>query len=87
MMAANAVTSMPERHNKWYQDDVTEVNEPIRKLLESYSKVPSDKVVEHVNTIVSILALQAGSIRWSDPDRKSIFTCFFQAVSSVQADR
>lgn len=61
-MAANAETSMPQRHNKWYQDDVTEVNEPIRKLLESYSKVPSSEVVKHVNTIVSMLYLQDGSI-------------------------
>ncbi|KAL8782960.1 MAG: hypothetical protein Q9213_004967 [Squamulea squamosa] len=49
-MAANKDTSLPER-NKWYQDDLTEVNEPIRNLLENYSKVPSDEVVKHVNKI------------------------------------
>ncbi|KAI1390189.1 uncharacterized protein F4822DRAFT_228375 [Hypoxylon trugodes] len=50
-MAATNETSFPERNRGWYQDDLTEVNEPIRKLLESYSKVPSSEVVKHVNTI------------------------------------
>ncbi|KAL8775338.1 MAG: hypothetical protein Q9209_000345 [Squamulea sp. 1 TL-2023] len=50
-MAANNDTSLPERNRKWYQDDLTEVNEPMRKLLESYAKVPSDEVVKHVNRI------------------------------------
>ena len=62
IMAANAETSTPQQHNKWYQDDVTEVNEPISKLLENYSKVPSGKVVEHMNTTVSILLWHGGSI-------------------------
>ena len=57
-MAATNDTSLPERNRKWYQDDVTEVNEPIRKLLETYSKIPSDEVVKHVNQIVSIQSLQ-----------------------------
>ena len=56
-MAANHDPSSPEqveRFKAWYLDDWTEVNGPIRKLLEEYSKVPSAEVVEHVNTIVSI---------------------------------
>lgn len=53
-MAATNTTSLPERNKGWYQDDLTEVNEPIRKLLETYSKVPSSDVVKHVNTIVGI---------------------------------
>jgi len=51
-MAATNETSFPERNRGWYQADLTEVNEPIRKLLEDYSKVPKDDVVKHVNTIV-----------------------------------
>ncbi|KAL8948259.1 MAG: hypothetical protein Q9222_005544 [Ikaeria aurantiellina] len=50
-MAATNETSMPERNRRWYQDDLTEVNEPIRKLLENYSKVPNSEVVKHVNSI------------------------------------
>ncbi|KAH8883469.1 hypothetical protein GQ53DRAFT_752953, partial [Thozetella sp. PMI_491] len=50
-MAATNETSFPERNRGWYQQELTEVNEPIRKLLESYSKVPSSEVVEHVNKI------------------------------------
>ncbi|KAI1081457.1 hypothetical protein F5B20DRAFT_536130 [Whalleya microplaca] len=50
-MAATNETSFPERNRGWYQDDLTEVNEPIRKLLENYSKIPSPEVVKHVNTM------------------------------------
>ncbi|KAI0120312.1 hypothetical protein F4776DRAFT_665790 [Hypoxylon sp. NC0597] len=50
-MAATNDTSFPERNRGWYQDDLIEVNEPIRKLLENYSKVPSSEVVQHVNQI------------------------------------
>ncbi|KAH8657963.1 hypothetical protein BX600DRAFT_499995 [Xylariales sp. PMI_506] len=50
-MAATNETSLPERNRGWYQDDVIEVNEPIRNLLENYSKVLSSEVVKHVNTI------------------------------------
>lgn len=53
-MAATNDTSFPERNKGWYNKDLTEVNEPIRKLLEGYSKVPSEEVVKHVNQIVSI---------------------------------
>ena len=51
-MAANKETSFAERNRGWYQEDLTEVNEPVRKLLENYSKVPSEDVVKHVNKIV-----------------------------------
>ncbi|KAI1855077.1 hypothetical protein JX265_012265 [Neoarthrinium moseri] len=50
-MAATNDKSSPKRNRGWYQDDLTEVNEPIRRLLESYSKVPSSDVVQHVNSI------------------------------------
>ncbi|KAI2462846.1 hypothetical protein F4781DRAFT_418831 [Annulohypoxylon bovei var. microspora] len=50
-MAATNETSSPERNKGWYQNDLTEVREPIRKLLETYSKVPSSEVVKHVNNI------------------------------------
>ncbi|KAI1656046.1 hypothetical protein F4813DRAFT_365119 [Daldinia decipiens] len=50
-MAATNETSFPERNRGWYQDDLTEINGPIRKLLENYSKIPSSEVVKHVNSI------------------------------------
>ncbi|KAI0535552.1 hypothetical protein GGR58DRAFT_478607 [Xylaria digitata] len=50
-MAATNETSFPERNRGWYQDQLTEVNEPIRKLLEGYSKVLPSEVVTHVNKI------------------------------------
>jgi hypothetical protein len=51
-MTATNDTSFPERNRGWYQDDLVEVNEPMRKLLEEYSKVASVKVVQHINNIV-----------------------------------
>lgn len=53
-MAATNDTISQERNRGWYQDDLTEVNEPIRKLLENYSRIPSSEVVKHVNAIVSL---------------------------------
>ncbi|KAI1094964.1 hypothetical protein F5B19DRAFT_393841 [Rostrohypoxylon terebratum] len=50
-MAATNETSFPERNRGWYQDDLTDVNEPMRRLLENYSKVPGSEVVRHVNNI------------------------------------
>ncbi|XDG07173.1 hypothetical protein ABKA04_006788 [Annulohypoxylon sp. FPYF3050] len=50
-MAATNEAISPERNRGWYQDDLIDVNEPMRKLLENYSKVPSSEVVRHVNNI------------------------------------
>ena len=67
-MAATNDTSFPERNKGWYPEDLTEVNEPIRKLLEGYSKVPGGEIVKHVNQIVSFQGQRTGSltaaIRW-----------------------
>ncbi|KAI3396955.1 hypothetical protein diail_11355 [Diaporthe ilicicola] len=46
-MAATNETSHPERNRGWYQEDLTEINEPMRDLLENYSKIPSEEVVMH----------------------------------------
>ena len=51
-MAANNETSNPERNRGWYREDLTELNEPMRNLLEKYSKIPSENVVSHVNQLV-----------------------------------
>lgn len=50
-MAATNETSHPERNRGWYQEDLTEINQPMRDLLVNYSKVPSEDVVKHVNLI------------------------------------
>lgn len=52
-MAATNETSHPERNRGWYQEDLNEINHPMRDLLENYSKVPSEEVVKHVNNIAS----------------------------------
>lgn len=41
-----------ERHSEWYGPQIVEAPPPIRQLLESYSHVPSEKVVDHINKIV-----------------------------------
>lgn len=52
-MAATNETSHPERNKGWYQEDLAEINQPMRDLLEKYSKVPREEVVKHVNNIAS----------------------------------
>ncbi|KAI0518502.1 hypothetical protein F5B22DRAFT_599426 [Xylaria bambusicola] len=50
-MAATHETSLPERNQGWFKEPLTEVNQPIRQLLEGYSKIPASEVVSHVNNI------------------------------------
>ena len=37
----------------WYEPRLTEVGPEARELLENYSNIPSDEVVQHVNSVVS----------------------------------
>lgn len=37
----------------WYEPDLTEAPEPAKTLLERYSKIPPDQVVDHVKKVVS----------------------------------
>lgn len=41
----------------WYEDDLEEIAEPAKTLLEKYSKIPSDQIVKHVNDMVSTTAM------------------------------
>ncbi|KAI3335625.1 hypothetical protein F4824DRAFT_510831 [Ustulina deusta] len=50
-MAATHETSFPERNQGWFQEQLTEVNQPIREILQGYSKIPHSDVVDHVNRI------------------------------------
>ena len=52
-MAATNATSLPERNRGWFREDLIEVNEPIRGLLEGYSRVRPTEGVAQVNEIVS----------------------------------
>lgn len=53
-MAATHEISTPARSKQWYDDDIAEINGPIRTLLEGYAKVPPQEVVPYVNEIVSV---------------------------------
>lgn len=55
-MTATNDTSFPERNRGWYQEDLKEINEPMRNLLQKYSRVSSSDIVGHVNSIVSVLS-------------------------------
>jgi len=48
-MAAAHDSSIAARSKQWYDDDISEVDGPIRALLEGYAKVPPKDVVAHVN--------------------------------------
>lgn len=37
----------------WYEPELIEVPEPAKTLLEKYSKIPSEQVVDHVKKVVS----------------------------------
>ncbi|KAI0438002.1 hypothetical protein F4803DRAFT_565609 [Xylaria telfairii] len=50
-MAATNEASGPELTRGWFQDELTEVNQPFRKLLQGYSGIPSSEIVNHVNDI------------------------------------
>lgn len=52
----------------WYESDLKEVPEPAKTLLEKYSKVPSDKVVQHVNSMVSI-SISGAKMIFTDPTK------------------
>lgn len=49
-MIANGLDS---KSLAWYESDLQEVPEPAKTLLEKYSKIPSDQLVQHVNSMVS----------------------------------
>ena len=36
----------------WYEPELTDVEPEARQLLEKYSNIPSDKVIQHVNNMV-----------------------------------
>ena len=41
-----------DRQFKWYNAGLERVNEPTQTLLEKYSKIPDDQIVNHVMQVV-----------------------------------
>lgn len=44
----------------WYESELIEVPEPAKTLLEKYSKIPSEQVVDHVKKVVSHFPFYGG---------------------------
>ena len=40
------------RELPWYETDLKEVPEPAKTILEKYSRIPSDQIVQHVKDVV-----------------------------------
>lgn len=45
------------RELPWYKTDFEEVPEPGKTILEEYSKIPPDQVLQHVKAVVSQVSL------------------------------
>jgi hypothetical protein len=45
----------------WYEPELTEVQPKAREILENYSNIPPDEVVQHVNKLVRGSVHQYGS--------------------------
>ncbi|KAJ5579928.1 uncharacterized protein N7459_005913 [Penicillium hispanicum] len=45
------VNGMDPRELPWYETDLTDVPDPAKTILEKYSKIPPDQVVQHVKTV------------------------------------
>lgn len=47
----------------WYNTDFEEVPEPAKTILENYSKIPPDQVLQHVKDVVSqVLVLSTNTL-------------------------
>ena len=42
------------RQFSWYEPELTEVKEPARTILAEYSKIPEEKIIDHVKEVVSV---------------------------------
>ena len=45
------------RELPWYRDDFEEVPEPAKTILENYSKIQPEQVLQHVKDVVSTAAI------------------------------
>jgi hypothetical protein len=51
---SNTAKLTREKTSQWWIQDVSAIGEPARELLETYSKIPPEKVIPHVLEIVSL---------------------------------
>lgn len=70
-MAATNETSHPDRNQGWYQEDLETINEPMRNLLEKYSKVSNGDIVKHVNNIVGHSLINFTPQKYRNQPRRS----------------
>lgn len=42
------------RQFSWYEPELAEVKEPARTILAEYSKIPEEKIIDHVKEVVSV---------------------------------
>lgn len=48
--------------SKWFQPELTSVPEPARTLFAEYSKIPDEKIIEHIDEVVSMMLLALGKV-------------------------
>ena len=48
--------------SKWFQPELTSVPEPARTLFAGYSKIPDEKIIEHIDEVVSMMLLALGKV-------------------------
>lgn len=56
MAGSHPELSSSFKPNDYYDPDIQTVQEPVRTVLEKYSRIPSEKIVDHVNEVVSLTA-------------------------------
>lgn len=56
MAGSHPELSSSFKPNDYYDPDIQTVKEPVRTVLEKYSRIPSEKIVDHVNEVVSLTA-------------------------------
>ncbi|PYH42868.1 class I SAM-dependent methyltransferase [Aspergillus saccharolyticus JOP 1030-1] len=52
MVESQMDRSKPAEEYSWYERDLAQVQEPARTLLAEYSKIPEEKIIDHVKEVV-----------------------------------
>lgn len=60
-LRASLTKGKDPRELPWYKTDFEEVPEPAKTILEDYSKIPPDQVLQHVKAVVSQVFLLSTS--------------------------
>ena len=43
-----------KRQLSWYEPELAQVKEPARTILAEYSKIPEEKIIDHVKQVVRV---------------------------------